>query len=119
MDIKNPNISAEQLVTWFYRLVDLIDMKILLPPSAAYCYIPGNEGITGIACLETSHCSIHVWENYLQFDLYSCKSFDIIPVIRHFAVFEPEQYSYMLIDRNEDSQKVVEQVTRENFEVNK
>ena len=57
-----------------------IGMKILMGPYVKYCTMEGNRGITGIAVIETSHITIHVWDEpnpaLMQIDVYSCAEFD-------------------------------------------
>ena len=49
-------------------------------PYVKYCKMEGNRGITGIAVIETSHITIHVWDEpnpaLMQIDVYSCAEFD-------------------------------------------
>ena len=59
--IKNPINDTAYIEKWFERLVEAVDMKILIPPKVVYCDTSGNEGVTGIVCIETSHSSIHIW----------------------------------------------------------
>jgi len=33
---------------WFLRLVDAIDMKVLMNPHCVWCDDDGNEGVTGV-----------------------------------------------------------------------
>ena len=72
--------DEEQLTEWLKELTDLIGMKILMGPSVKYCTMEGNRGITGIAVIETSHITIHVWDEpnpaLMQIDVYSCAEFD-------------------------------------------
>lgn len=112
--LKNPPRTAELVETWLTKLVDLVDMKILFGPHVTRCDTEGNEGVTGIVCIETSHASAHIWdtldEPFMKFDLYSCKDFSIPVILNHIQQFQPTSLSYMLIDRNSDI-KVLEQKT--------
>ena len=102
--VSNPPRTAEQGIAWLKELVDKIDMKVLIEPQAINCNTFGNEGVTGIVCLETSHASFHSWsevENpFINFDVYSCADFAAETVLRHFDVFSPVGYQYIIIDRN-------------------
>lgn len=107
-DINNPQISPDQLSTWLTDLVAAVGMNVLIPAQCVRCDTPGNEGVTGIICLETSHASIHIWDSgFLQFDLYSCKAFDPEKVAELFAPFRPVELAYQLIDRNETMARVI------------
>ena len=72
--------DEEQLTEWLKDFIDSIDMKILMGPYVKYCKMEGNRGITGIAVIETSHITIHVWDEpnpaLMQIDVYSCAEFD-------------------------------------------
>ena len=66
------------LEDWFKRLVEAVDMKVLIDPICVWCNDEGNEGVTGMVGITTSHSSIHFWSgepSYYKFDLYSCKDF--------------------------------------------
>lgn len=44
-----------------------------------------GAGVSAIAVWLESHCSLHSWteQNYISIDLFSCKEYDIVPVINH------------------------------------
>ena len=102
--IKFPPVDAEIVDYWLRELVDKVDMKILFGPHTTYCETEGNVGVTGVVCIETSHASIHIWNEaeppFLKFDLYSCKDFSSDVVIDHLNYFGLIDYEYMIIDRN-------------------
>ncbi len=84
-------------------------MKVMLPPTSAWCNEPGNEGITSTVILTTSHCAMHIWNlpepepSIMQFDLYSCAPFEVMEVIeyitKHFSVISA---SYKFLDRENE-----------------
>jgi S-adenosylmethionine/arginine decarboxylase-like enzyme len=102
--IRNPISDPKIMEQWLTELVSLVGMKILIPAQAVYCNAPGNEGATGIVCLETSHAAIHIWEKnekpFVKFDLYSCAPFETQTVLSHFNVMDPIDLNIMRIDRN-------------------
>jgi len=110
--IRNPPRDPEEFNQWLRELVEKVDMKILMGPYSTYCCTDGNEGLTGLVCIETSHSSAHFWENdgqpFLRMDLYSCKTFDTQTVLSHLSVFEPIQIDFVVVDRN-DSTRIIEQ----------
>ena len=64
------------LEDWFLRLVKAVDMEVFIAPNCKWCADAGNEGLTGIVGITTSHSSIHFWDGspaFYKFDLYSCK----------------------------------------------
>lgn len=109
-----PPRTAEEATAWLEELVRKVHMKILLGPFATRCATPGNEGVTGVVVIETSHASIHVWDEakvpFLKMDLYSCADFSSQTIIDHLRRFSPEVVDYMVIDRNTIN-RVVEKAT--------
>lgn len=109
-NMKNPPKLAVDVEKWLKELVDLVNMKVLMGPYAVRCETLGNEGVTGIVCIETSHASIHVWDTdctpFAKMDLYSCKYFDEQVVINHFKQFSPSKIYATIINRNEMEAKV-------------
>ena len=73
-------------------------------PLAAYVNTPGNQGVTAIVGIETSHIAFHIWDEEmparLQFDLYTCGPLDkeivINKVKERFAVVSAD---YRIFDR--------------------
>ncbi len=103
-DVQKPNTTPEAINAWLTELVAGVGMKVLIPAQSVLCNTDGNEGVTGIVCLETSHASIHIWhDGYVQFDLYSCKAFDVDAVLDRFSIFDPTRIDYTLVDRNSGS----------------
>ena len=89
--------------SWMDELVRLVDMNILIPTQAVFCETEGNDGITAIVCIDTSHASIHLWNapiSNLRFDLYSCKDFDEMVVLQHLKKLGVFETKYQIIDRN-------------------
>lgn len=103
--IRNPPTDCGLTEDWMRRLVDAVGMKLLIGPFVTFCETLGNEGLTGVMCIETSHGSIHVWSEadvpFMRFDLYSCKAFDPEIVIQYLMEFDPYFYHMTLVDRNE------------------
>ena len=81
-----------------------IDMKILMGPYVKYCEMEGNRGITGIAVIETSHITIHVWDEpnpaLMQIDVYSCAEFDPYRIAEKIkADFDVVKIDYKYLNR--------------------
>ena len=102
--VKNPPRSEEILNNWFKELVDKVRMKVVAGPTSVYVNEPGNEGITGTVTLATSHASIHIWDSLelpmIQFDIYSCKCFELEQVMECFKPFGLTKAEWIMIDRN-------------------
>ncbi len=111
--LSRPPQGVAEVEDWLGRLIDAVGMKVLIAPHAVYCHVPGNEGVTGIACLETSHCSVHAWTTgprgpYLKMDLYSCRAFEPGDVLALVAEFGPTDMGYTLLDRNGMEAEVIQ-----------
>ena len=102
--LKKPPTQVEVLNQWFIDLVHKVNMEVVAGPTSVYVDYPGNEGLTGTVTLATSHASIHIWEMYepsmFQFDIYSCKCFDLETVKTHLDQFGLIGGDWMMIDRN-------------------
>lgn len=123
VDCRWPPKDAEHAVYFLQFLIKQVDMAIAknetlsLNPHGYYCNLPGNEGVTATGILETSHCAIHSWSMEspakLQFDLYSCKEFDVPQIIDLVNSFGIIKGSYMVIDRD-TKLRVIEEGDLEN-----
>ena len=110
--VKNPINCDKECEVWLANLVKLIDMEILVPPMAKYCDIEGNEGVTGVVIITTSHISIHIWpqqpQPYIRMDVYSCKDFDIEDVTdwldEYFGVL---MVDYKFLDRENGFEYII------------
>lgn len=104
-EVKKPFVDPDVTKDWLSRLVKAIGMNITKSggPHVDYVDVPGNSGIAGIVMIETSHCSIHVWDKadppLVQMDVYSCKTFDTSTVIEFLNEMEPTKISHLFIDR--------------------
>lgn len=116
--VKNPPKEPDVVTAWFRELVKDIGMQICIEPQAKYVNVKGNRGVTSITGIETSHSSIHIWDEYdpalLQLDVYSCSPFRMETVLNKIREFDLVKYIYMVIDRganNEDESefKIVDQ----------
>lgn len=114
VSMTNPPRDADTVSAWLLELVDKIDMVVLFGPFVQRCDTEGNEGVTGVVCVETSHCSIHIWdtvdEPFAKLDIYSCKDFEAATIFEHLASFGPKVIDYMVLDRN-NGLRVVENQT--------
>lgn len=103
--LRNPPKDEQVLIDWLNELVKAIDMKVMMGPYAKYLDVKGNRGITGAVVIETSHCSIHIWDEQspalVQMDVYSCKDFDEKIVLdqldKAFGLISSDR---ILVDRN-------------------
>lgn len=109
---KAPEIDyTEFLDGWFNRLVAAVDMEILIPPKCIWCDEEGNEGVTGLVCITTSHSSIHFWSEprpFYKFDLYSCKDYAVDIVVEMLKELGTKELHYDLVDRNGHKAIIIE-----------
>ncbi len=102
--VHEPMRSEQEAIDFLNNLVKRIDMKIIKGPFAHYVDKPGNEGLTAIVMIETSHIAFHIWDandpGMLQFDLYTCGSLDLPLVFEEFhRAFNVTELDYQLFDR--------------------
>jgi len=105
-EVYEPITSEKELKKWLRKLVKLIDMKTIKGPYASYVTKEGNRGITGVVMIETSHISIHIWDeedpSLVQCDVYSCANYSTAEVLHQLRVMEPTKIEYMLLDREKE-----------------
>ena len=102
-DVNKPPTTTDEVVNWLTQLIKDIDMKILDGPYAKRVDMKGNEGVTGMAIIETSHVVIHTWDaitpSLIQLDVYSCKDFNPLVILNSLSIFEPLAVDYKYFDR--------------------
>jgi len=96
--------DEKKLTIWMKDFIASINMKILMGPYVKYCTMEGNRGITGIAVIETSHITIHVWDEpnpaLMQIDVYSCAEFDPYRIAEKIkADFDVVKIDYKYLNR--------------------
>ncbi len=104
-ELNDPPYSTTDIKDWMRRLVDRIDMNILMGPYAVYSDMVGNQGLTAVTIIETSHIAMHVWDEVqpalMQLDVYTCSTLDINDVFAAIEEFEPTKVEYKYIDRDQ------------------
>lgn len=78
-------------------------MKILMGPYAIYSNMPGNKGLTAVTIIETSHISLHVWDEFspalAQLDVYTCSTLNIDDVFNAIQQWDPVKVEYKYLNR--------------------
>jgi S-adenosylmethionine/arginine decarboxylase-like enzyme len=105
-ELKNPPKCAEAIQDWMKLLVDKIGMKILMGPYAVYSDMVGNQGLTAVTIIETSHIAMHVWDEVdpalMQLDVYTCSTLNVDDVFLALSDFIPVNVEFKYIDREHD-----------------
>lgn len=89
---------------WCDRLVKKLNMEVFFPSVVKYDSTIGNEGISLIGMLTTSHFSAHFFNHNkkMKFDCYSCKPYEIETCIKLIEEFNPTELTWMFVDRSDD-----------------
>jgi len=102
-EVQNPPKDEEQTISWMKKLINKINMNILAGPYSSRVSKKGNKGLSGVAIIDTSHISIHTWDEeqpaLIQLDVYSCKEFKKADVIDCLDEFKPITVEYKYFDR--------------------
>lgn len=102
-ELNNPPKCTSAIDLWMRKLVEQIDMKILMGPYSVYSDMVGNQGLTAVTIIETSHIAMHVWDEVnpalMQLDVYTCSTLNIDDVFKAIEQFEPVKVEYKYIDR--------------------
>ena len=104
-ELTDPPYNATDIKEWMRDLVDRIGMNILMGPYAVYSDMVGNQGLTAVTIIETSHIAMHVWDEVqpaiMQLDVYTCSTLDINDVFEAIKKFQPTKVEYKYIDRDQ------------------
>jgi S-adenosylmethionine/arginine decarboxylase-like enzyme len=102
-EVSNPPKDEHWLQVWLVTLVDKIGMKVCRGPVTAYVDMPGNEGLTGVVVIETSHIAIHVWDAInpalVQLDVYTCGFLDKEIIFAELEQWNPTKVEWKFLDR--------------------
>lgn len=105
-ELNYPPYSVYEIKDWMRNLVKQIDMNILMGPYAVYSDMVGNQGLTAVTIIETSHIALHVWDEVtpalMQLDVYTCSKLNIDDVFAAIKEFEPTKVEYKYIDRENE-----------------
>jgi S-adenosylmethionine/arginine decarboxylase-like enzyme len=110
--------DKERVKNMIDNIIKDINMKSLASPHVYYMKYPRfNEGLTGIAPIETSHIAFHFWNRpdprflhtansncLLEFDIYTCgtlSTHNICKVLHHLTHYRPVYTDVNLIDRSQ------------------
>ena len=96
--------DLNKISDWIRSLIKKIDMKLLAGPYTTYVNEKDNKGMTSVAIIETSHISLHIWDEVspglMQLDVYSCADFnppDVFDKVNE--LFQTIKMEYKFLDR--------------------
>tara|TARA_B100000780_G_scaffold143026_2_gene100089 strand:+ start:16413 stop:16784 length:372 start_codon:yes stop_codon:yes gene_type:complete len=102
-EVSTPPKDESWLQNWLTSLVDKIDMKVCRGPITAYVDMPGNEGLTGVVVIETSHIAIHIWDAVVpalvQLDVYTCGTLNKDIIFAELEQWDPVKVEWKYLDR--------------------
>jgi len=106
-ETKQTPTDPKMVETWMRELIKDIGMVICKGPISSYIDQPGNRGLTCVTIIETSHVSMHVWDEtdpgLLQLDVYTCGPFDPKIVFNKLKEsFKPVKIQWKYLDREHD-----------------
>lgn len=105
--------KLQLMEAWLLGIVKAINMNVLIAPQTIYCDTPGNEGMTGVVVIDTSHISFHAWDGnadvgpFVRMDVYSCKTFDFNTVLHYLSLIGAESVDFTFFDRSDDANHVI------------
>ena len=95
-----------EFADWIVTLVERLKMNLMIGPIINYVSREGLRGWTGIAAIETSSITVHVWDeptpNVIQMDVYTCGCLDVDTVLESLKQFDPVTIEYLLLDREKN-----------------
>ena len=102
-EVSEPITNRNKAIKFLNRIIKAIDMKAMYGPTATYCKMPGNRGVTAFAIIETSHIALHIWDEVnpalVQLDVYSCSDFEPKKVLDILQELKPTKVEHKYLDR--------------------
>ena len=110
-EVKAPIVNKNKAIKFLQTLIKAINMKAMYGPTASYCKMKGNRGVTAFAIIETSHIAMHIWDEVdpalVQLDVYSCADMDpnkVIEIIKQ--ELDTVKIEYKFLDREHDFKEI-------------
>tara|TARA_B100000282_G_scaffold103942_1_gene73540 strand:- start:6032 stop:6412 length:381 start_codon:yes stop_codon:yes gene_type:complete len=110
-EVKAPIVNKNKAIKFLRTLIKAINMKAMYGPTASYCKMKGNRGVTAFAIIETSHIAMHIWDEVdpalVQLDVYSCAEMDpnkVIEIIKQ--ELDTVKIEYKFLDREHDFKEI-------------
>ena len=110
-EVEAPIVNKNKAIKFLRTLIKAINMKAMYGPTASYCKMKGNRGVTAFAIIETSHIAMHIWDEVdpalVQLDVYSCADMDpnkVIEIIKQ--ELDTVKIEYKFLDREHDFKEI-------------
>ena len=102
-EVSVPITKRNKAIRFLNRIIKAIGMKAMYGPTATYCKMSGNRGVTAFAIIETSHIALHIWDEVnpalVQLDVYSCSDFEPKKVLDILRELKPTKVEHKYLDR--------------------
>ena len=102
-EVSEPITRRNKAIKFLNRIIKAIGMKAMYGPTASYCKMHGNRGVTAFAIIETSHIAMHIWDevkpSLVQLDVYTCGPFVPQSVLDIMQELKPIKVEYKYLDR--------------------
>ena len=102
-EVSEPITKRNKAIKFLNRIIKAIGMKAMYGPTATYCKMLGNRGVTAFAIIETSHIALHIWDEVnpalVQLDVYSCSDFEPKKVLDILQELKPTKVEHKYLDR--------------------
>ena len=102
-EVSEPITKRNKAIKFLNRIIKAIGMKAMYGPTATYCKMSGNRGVTAFAIIETSHIALHIWDEVnpalVQLDVYSCSDFEPKKVLDILQELKPTKVEHKYLDR--------------------
>lgn len=111
-EVQKPIVDPEEAKNWIRRLVSAIGMKLTKHggPHCDYVEKENNYGIAAVAIIETSHISLHIWDQddppLAQIDIYSCSNFEPKDVVEFINEMNPTKINFKFLDRENNLESI-------------
>ena len=87
LKVENPLTAVHENNIFVKELAKVIDMKIISGPHSKYINDKGNEGVSSVSIIKTSHICVHSWDKktpgLMHLDIFSCKTFSTHKIIKY------------------------------------
>ena len=81
LTVNDPIKTVRENNKFVRDIAHLLKMKIVSGPHSKYIADKGNEGVSSVTIIKTSHICVHSWDKIspgiIHLDIFSCKKFNV------------------------------------------